>query len=271
MKYSKSLITALFVLLIVAPLAAQIDNITRKEIGVQIGTSFTSIHESRYSNITKRYVQPKYGLYYQKWNDKKRTELLLNYSMTSNVKNPQNLWYKIIHPEVLHTIQRKVGDNWIGGYFHSSTVLNFPKNANGLFGNNPISYTIANSLGLAINRTESFMEKNNNRLEANMGAKVALLSHVIRPIHGHPYPEHFFQEDVFTPTQVGLGKSIPKSGKIRTLNKYQNIKLVLGLNYYHKDHLKIGVQYQGNFQKIKEGRQSSYNAHDLLLRVSYVY
>ena len=79
MKNSKSLITALFVLLFLAPLMAQTDNNSRKEIGVKYGTSFTSINESRYSNLTKKYVQPKYGLYFSKWNNRKRTELMFNY------------------------------------------------------------------------------------------------------------------------------------------------------------------------------------------------
>jgi len=271
MKNSKSLITALFVFLFVAPIIAQEDIITRKEIGIQVGTSFTAIHETRYSNLTKRYVQPKYSLYYQKWNNKKRSEFLLDFTMTTNLKNPQNLWFKIIHPEVLYTYQRKVNKNWIGGYFHSSTVLNFPKNTKKLFGNNPISYTIAQSLGLAVNRTESLIEKTNYRLDANLGTKIALLSHVIRPIHGHPYPEHFLQEDVFTPTRDGLGSSISKSGKIQTLDKYQNMKLTLGLNYIYKNRLKVGFQYQGNFQKIKEGKQSSYKSHDLTLGLGYLF
>jgi len=271
MKNSKSIITALFVFLFIASSTAQKDNITRKEIGVQTGTSFTSVYDSRYSNLTKRYVQPKYGLYYQKWNNKKRTELLLNYTMTTNVENPQNLWYKIIHPEVLYTYQRKANKNWIGGYFHSSTLLNFPKNDKGLFGNNPISYTIAHSLGFAINRTEHLIQHKNHRLEVDMSAKVALLNHVVRPIYGHPYPEHFFQEDVFTPTREGLGSSIFKSGKIKTLDKYQNFKFSLGLNYYFKDHLNIGLQYQGNFQKVKEGKQSSYKLHDLSIGIGYAF
>jgi len=271
MKNSKSFITALFVLLFIVSSSAQKDNNTIKEIGVQTGTSFTSVYDSRYSNLTKRYVQPKYGLYYQKWNNKKRTELLISYTMTTNVEDPLNLWYKIIHPEVLSTYQRKVNKNWIGGYFHSSTLLNFPKNDKGLFGNNPISYTIAHSLGFAINRKENLVIKNNHRLDIDMSAKIALLNHVVRPIYGHPYPEHYFQEDVFSPTREGIGSSIFKSGKINFLDKYQNFKFTLGLNYYFKDHLKIGIQYQGNFQKVNEGKQSIYKSHDLSVGLGYSF
>ena len=271
MKNSKSLITALFVLLFLAPLMAQTDNNSRKEIGVKYGTSFTSINESRYSNLTKKYVQPKYGLYFSKWNNRKRTELMFNYFMTMNVEDPENLWYKIIHPEVLYTYQRKVKNNYIGGYFHSSTLLNFPRNDEGLFGNNPISYTIAHSLGFAINRTENLIENENHRLSLEASAKVALLNHLIRPMYAHPYPEHFFQEDVFNPTREGLEDSIHRSGKITTLNKYQNIKFSLGLNYFLKERVRVGIQYQGNFQRVNLGKPSTYLAHDLMLGMGFIF
>ena len=270
MKNLKLVIIVLFVAIMSISLAAQTDHLHR-EFGIRIGTSFTAYNEARYSAMTKKYFQPKVGLVYTKWNDKKREELSINYTSTFKPSNPNNLWYKIIHPEVNYTYQRKVANTWIGGFYQSSTILNFPKNGQRLFGNNPISYTIANSIGLATDYAETLTENDHQRLDINAGAKVALLSHVIRPIYGHPYPEHYLQEDVFTPTRSGLGKSIPKSGKIRTLDKYQSMKLVLGLNFYHKDHLKIGVQYERNFQKVREGKQSSYKSHDLTLGVSYVY
>ena len=171
---------------------------------------------------------------------------------------------------MLYSYQRNLKNNWIGGYFHSSTLLNFPKNTQKLFGNNPISYTIVQSLGFAANRTENLFEKNNHRLEVSAGGKIALLNHVIRPAYGHPYPEHFLQEDVFNPTQEGLGSSIFKSGKIQSLDKYQNIKLALEFNYIYRKHLKIGIQYQGNFQKINTGKQYFYKSHDLAFGMGYI-
>ena len=270
MKKLKSIITAYFVFLTIITLTAQEDHL-HQEIGIRFGTSFTAYNEARYSAMTKKYIQPKIGLVYSKWNEKKREELSLSYTSTFQPSNPKNLWYKIIHPEVNYTYQRKVDDAWIGGFFQSSTILNFPKNGKKLFGNNPISYTIANSLGVAVDLVEPLLENDNRRLDLILGGRTALLSHVIRPNYGHPYPEHYLQEDVFTPTRSGLGKSIPKSGKLRTLDKFQNMKLVLGLNFYYKDHLKVGVQYERNFQRIKEGKQSTYKSHDLMFGVSYVY
>ena len=115
------------------------------------------------------------------------------------------------------------------------------------------------------------VDKNNRRLDINLGTRIPFMSYLIRPIYGHPYPEHFLQEDVFTPTRNNIGKSIFRSGKVRTIDKYQSIKLVLGLHYYHNDHLKIGMNYEGSIQRVSDGRRLTYSYHDLILNVSYVY
>jgi len=94
---------------------------------------------------------------------------------------------------------------------------------------------------------------------------------VIRPAYGHPYPEHYLQEGVFHPNRSGMGKSIVKSGRLKTVNKYQNIKLVVGLSYYHKDHLKIGLQFSSHLQNYRDGKKLSFQQQQLLLGVSYLY
>lgn len=271
MKNLKSVILILFISFITSSFFAQNDHSLHRELGIRIGASFTTYNEARYSAMTKNYIQPKVGFIYIKMNNKKREELLMSYTSTFKPSNIQNLWYKIINPEVNYTYQRRIANTWIGGFYQSSTILNFPKNGRGLFGNNPISYTIANSLGIAGDFSNILLEKNNRRLDLNTGTKIALLSHVVRPAFGHPYPEHYLQEDIFTPTRDGLGKSIFKSGKIRTIDKYQSIKLVLGLNYYHGDHLKLGINYEGNFQKVREGKRAIYKSNDLIFSVSYIY
>lgn len=271
MKNSNCIITAFFIFLFVTPLSAQKESFLHREIGIRIGTSLTMSKESRFSNMTKRYIQPKFGLAYIKMTDKKREELILSYTSTFKPKNPTSLWYKIINTEVNYTYQRKVKNTWLGGTYQSSTILNFPNNGRGLFGNNPISYTIINSLGIAVDHTQGLLEKNNRRLDINLGTRIPLVSYLIRPIYGHPYPEHFLQEDVFTPTRNNIGKSIFRSGKVRTIDKYQSIKLVLGLHYYHNDHLKIGMNYEGSIQRVSDGKRLTYSYHDLILNVSYVY
>ena len=250
---------------------AQESNPTHREIGVQLGMSLTSMKEQRFSALPKKYVQPRVGFFYGKWNHQKKQELELSYSMNLNVKNPQFLWYKIINPEVSYAYQRKVKDNWLGGYFQSSTLLSFPKNGKKGFGNNPISYTIANSLGIAFDRSFSLRENEKNNWKMDAGVRSTLLSYVIRPHYAHPYPEHFLQEDIFNPTREGMGSSIFKSGKIRTPNKYWGFNLRLGINYFHRDNLKLGFQYRLNVQSSHHQRKMLYRTQDLILGISYLY
>jgi len=75
MKNLKSIITAYFIFLTILTLTAQ-ENHLQREIGIRFGTSFTAYNEARYSAMTKKYFQPKVGLVYSKWNEKKREELI---------------------------------------------------------------------------------------------------------------------------------------------------------------------------------------------------
>jgi len=271
MKNLKLSIIILLVGLTTLPLMAQNKKGFTREIGFSIGTRFSAINEARYSALTKKYIQPKFGFHFNKWNDKTRKSFSVSYSTTQNVAAAKNLWYKVFHPEINYSYQRKVGTTWIGAFYESNTLLLFPKSNTSSFGNNPISYTMANNIGLTVDYSRDIATRGNARFDADLGARVALLSYLVRPIHGHPYPEKFMQEGVFDPNMKGLGKAMIKSGKIRTIDKYNSIKLSFGLNYYHKDHLKVGLRFERNIQKVSEGRRMSFGANDLMMRVSYVY
>ena len=246
-------------------------NPRHKELGLQHGISISSIKDSRLSARTKHLNLSHFAFVYKKWNDHKKESLIISYS--GNFKNPksENLWYKIIHPEVMYSYQRKWKGHFIGGYYHSSTLLSFPISQSGGFGNNPISYTIANSLGIVFNKTQSLLSHGKHSVDLDASAQVALLSYLIRPAYGHPYPEDFLKEDTFNPTQAGLGKSIVKSGKIRSLNKYQSFRLVLGINYYFKDSFKVNATFAFDFQNNSALQKSSILSKDILLGLSYIY
>ena len=173
----------------------------RKTVGIQFGFSHYKIQDSRLSSKAKRYILPRAGFIFSKANAERREELLISYTGNMKPLETQNLWFKIINTDVFYTYQRKSGNTWLGGYFHSSALLNFPRNSiRNTFGNNPISYTINQGLGLAINREETLWSKNEQAISVTASSKVALLNYLIRPAYGaHPYPEHFLQEPYFNP------------------------------------------------------------------------
>jgi len=103
-------------------------------------------------------------------------------------------------------------------------------------------------------------------------SKVALLNYLIRPAYGaHPYPEHFLQEPYFNPTRRGMGASVVKSGKVKTINKYQSIQLTLGFTYFLSNNLSAKVLYAFDLQNNSSGNTSSKLANDLLLQINYNY
>jgi len=252
-------------------LAQETTNPTQKEIGLQFGMSFNSMNEQRFSAITKKYLQPKMGLVYRKQNDKKREELILSFTTTLRPDQPQYMWYKIINTEVNYTYQQRVNDTWVGGFYQSSALLNWATDGRNSFGNNPIAYTISNNLGVAVDRSEEIFSKGKHKFSLDGGVRTTLLSHVIRPHYAHPYPEHFLQEDVFNPNQVGMGKSVAKSGKFRTIDKFLGLNLRLGINYIHNDRWKMGVQYGFNILRNNKVKKMTQKNHDVLLGVSYLY
>jgi len=267
----KKIIFLLFTVLTYTRGTTQEANKLNHEIGVLAGFNITSITDKRFSNLEKKYIQPKLGLVISKWNTQRREEFLISYTTNTAVNNPKNIWYKVIHPEVNYTYQRRVSNMWIGGSFQSSTLLLFPNNGRRLYNNNPISYTIANSLGIAINRSISVLQNEDQKADIGFGFRSSLLTHLIRPAYAHPYPEHYLQEEVFSPTRSGLGKSIVKSGKLKTINKYYNMRLVIGFNYIHGNNVKFNFQYIINIENSNEAKALTQKNHNLIFGVSYLH
>ncbi|MEM9819777.1 MAG: hypothetical protein AAF985_01840 [Bacteroidota bacterium] len=250
---------------------AQTEQGTQRELGLQFGFSLNHIKDARFSTQTKKMMVPTFGLHYRKITPKKRELLQMTFSMNRPSAPTRGLAYKIIHPEVTYTYQRKVNHHWIGGYLQHATLLHFPISTGRLFGNNPISYTIGNSLGLAFDRTFSLGSNADRQLDVALGAKAALLGHIIRPAYGHPYPEYYLQEGVFHPNRSGMGKSLLKSGRLKTVHQYQSIQLVLGLHYYHRHHLKIGLQFSSHLENYRDAKPLSLLQQQVLFSLSYVH
>jgi len=272
MKDLKSLILLPIIMILSLNLTGQ-DSPSKmtKEIGIQLGVSFAQVKEERFSALTKKMIMPQAALIFTRYNDKRREQWELGYT-TSRIKGQSNtLQYKIIRPEITYNYQRQIKGHWVGAFFQSSTLLNLPKSNLPGYVNNPISYTINQSLGLSYSKSSQLHKTDNHVVNFDTEAKMALINYLIRPAYGHPYPDKFLQEKTFNPTKEGMGSAIAKSGKIKTVNKYQSFKVVLGINYIHKDHLKLRVQYAFDMQNNIEHHSSRWLSNDLTVGVSYVY
>jgi len=175
-----------------------------------------------------------------------------------------------IRPEIYYSYERKVKDGiWLGGFFDNNTLLNFPTNTSSVFNSNPISYTIAQSIGPRVSYLKSL---DNNKINLRTSAQVSLLSYVVQPAFGHPYPSQFLEEGKFNPTREGMAWPLTKSGKIATVNKFNSFRVELGFFYHINNSLKIGVDYNLNIQYANTRGKSTYiSNHDIFLGATYIH
>lgn len=240
----------------------------RHTIGVELGYAFANVQESRFSKLTKQIRSPKFGMNYSKENTTTKQVLAVHYTGLGAAQSSKGLLYNLIRPEVNYAYLRKYKMNWVGGFFNSTTLLNMPKSSLVGFGNNPISYTIAQSLGIRLERDHDISIKGKD-VQVSGSSQFSLLSHLIRPAYGHPYPEDFLNEDAFSPTQAGLASSLIKSGKIVSVNKYMSFQISLSISYQFKDHVSAKLIYNSYVEKVRSVQPAQFWGQDVLVGVYY--
>lgn len=235
-------------------------------LNVGFGFSFGKVKDKRISNRSFGNWAPKFTLGYVQANDRRISQIELQFSNYKERGNPL-LNLNFIMSGIYYSYQRKVQDYvWIGGFFDHNTLLNFPRATTWLFNNNPVSYTLAQSIGPKISYGRHF----DGSLESGISAQTALLAYVVRPIFGHPYPSKFMDEKVFNPQLSGLAGPLLRSGKIKTLNAFRNLRLKFGLTYHLSNSIGLSLNYDVDMLYTNaSGKSSSFSAQDLLLRVSY--
>ncbi len=244
--------------------------IAYNEISLDYGIGLTKVKENRYYNGSRHTRLHNFGMAYTIQKERARTTIEMSFA-TNFDRGSKLTWYQIIKPDFTLNHQRKVGEHWVGAYMQTATILNFPVTRVGSFGNNPLSYTIAQNLGVSYRKNFDLPLIEDTSWQGYVDARSSLLNYVIRPAYGHPYPEHFLDEKHFTPTRRGIGTSIAKSGKIRTVDKYQSIHVVLGIRYFINDNMAFGLRYKFDYQGQVSDQSSSLSQHALNLRVSYIY
>ncbi|MGD1892941.1 MAG: hypothetical protein ACFB15_20435 [Cyclobacteriaceae bacterium] len=171
-------------------------------IGVRAGVGFASLEEKRFSSQVQRGVLPTYSMDIETYKNKSRQHLSINFSLTQDYTNQPTLSYALVFPEVRYTYMKALADDWyIGGMFHSFTLLNFPESELTNFVNNSISYTLAQSIGPSLYYQKT---TTNQKISFESECQLGLLSYVVRPAFAHPYPENYLQPDVFSPDRDGM-------------------------------------------------------------------
>lgn len=272
MKYITKLTIAFLLIIFTCTVYGQENiNSQRRSITIKAGLSFNGIKDNRISALKYNSMTPTYGIAFTKWTNTTRQEFDLAFTMHSKVDRSRLLSLKFMRPYFTYSLQKKVNNIWIGGFFNHNTLLTYPSSRTGHFGNNPISYTLANSIGPKISWSNGFDLNNDRKLNITSSLETAVLSYVVRPAFGHPYPDQFLESGDFTPTRKGMAGALVKSGKLMTINKFQSIRLVIGLSYLLSDHVGIGLNLNLDYQRTNDINTSSITTKDVLLSLSYQY
>jgi hypothetical protein len=242
-----------------------------KEITFHVGISRSSLVDKRMSLREKRQFSTIYGLNFTTVKTKSRQQLNVLFTSFKSQTNASQLGLNFIHPTINYSYERKLRNNyWFGGSFDSNVLLTFPNTDTGFFVNNPISYTMAYSLSPKISWNHQTSVKSKD-VFLNSSAEVALLTYLIRPAFGHPYPEKFLEEGTFSPTRSNIALPLLRSGKIKSVHNFQSIKIKLGVQLFLTDSVGIGVHFQGNLVHERAKQSIDYRDQTLTLGVSYRY
>lgn len=266
----KFILSIAITLVFVGTLIGQ-ENSIRNEITIKVGFSRTAIKDARISALTQKTWSPKYGMSYRKANAKRISQLDFEFTNV-NSKNGTLLNLSSIIPKVNYSYKRKVDNGlWVGGFIDHITLLNFPKTRTSLFNNNTISYLMTASIGPSISYDKSDLF-GVDKLNFRTDAQAPLLSYVIQPEFGHPYPRKYLEQDTFSPTRDGLAGPLLKSGRLVTINKFRSLNISFSFQYLVSD--KIGFSLNLNSQLLyanTTNKALSLNNQDILFGTTYFH
>ena len=239
-----------------------------KTITLGLGKSFHQIKDERLSMRTHSKDGIKFLLGFRSESERTRQDVAIAAYLNFKATRESFFDLNFIRPQFQYALEKKVGNHWIGGQFSHETFLLVPKTRTGHFSNNPISYTMINSLSPRITFDYgNVLLGRSFDLETSFSAP--LLSYVVRPAYGHPYPEGFLKEGVFTPTREGMGARLITSGQLLSLDKYIGLQLVTRFTYYLNDSFQMGVQVNFEYSNVDGLQPVKYTTQEVLFTMSY--
>lgn len=247
------------------------ETINRNELTVKFGFSHTAIQDSRISAITQSAWSPKYGVSYRKINHERISQIDFHFTQARSDNNTLLGMVSII-PQVSYSYLRKTKNGlWLGGFLDHTTLLNFPKTSSGLYNNNPINYLLTASIGpsFAYDKSEIFGIQ---KMRFDSKFQTPILSYVIQPEFGHPYPKKYLEHDTFSPTRSGLAGPLLKSGRVVSINKFRSLNISLGFHYQVSDKVDLSLNLNTQLLYANTTNKSlSMNNYDVLFGASYIH
>lgn len=246
------------------------NNLKNRDLTIKIGLSKAHLQDARLSGKTHRSWAPKYSISHVETKENSRNHFQVDFISMKFSKSNKFFNIRSIHSNVHFAYQRKVADGtWFGGYINSISLVNLPKNpGQTFFVNNPVSYTISKSLGPSMTYSHGF--KNDFNISSTI--QMATLSYVIQPIYGHPYPEKYLEEGVFSPAKGKMAGPILRSGKFLSFKKFGHLNIQMSLFYVFNNNFKAGVDYNySNYMANANGKVVKMKNQDIFLTTGLFY
>lgn len=245
-------------------------SIKRRDVTLKIGLSRALVMDKRLSGIEHKSWGPRYSISHTEFTQNSRTHFQVDFANPTGSPSSKIFRLKTVNSNVQLTYQRQMAEGvWVGGFMNTHTLINFPKSAlASFFTNNPISYTLTQSIGPAVSFTPGF----NSEAPSTGTVQAAALSYVIQPIYGHPYPEKYFKEGVFDPNRTNMTLPLLKSGQLRTVNKLAHFNVQMSLYYVFSNNFKLGMDYNyGYFMANTSGKPVKMKNNDVFVTTGFLY
>ncbi len=249
----KSKLTLIALFLCIGQVYSQSDTTSSRGITINYSFNNESFEDTRFSFRNR--VEPGFTssllLFWKK--NRSRHSFRLGFGKNFPQRAGELVAFNNLRPEFIYTYQREIANWYVGGYFGLGSLLSFPT---GLWaGNNNISYSIWGSVGLAT-EFQKRLPFNNERFAIFSRLRIPIVSYVIRPSYGLPYPEDFIEDGVFNFQREGMGRYVLSSGNLNSLNTFQKAYFEVGFSsYFAKKRHEIGLSYILDYLKIDEVKE----------------
>lgn len=156
--------------------------------------------------------------------------------------------------------------HYLGFFVDNGNSLLFPRGR--WSENNTISYALWASTGVAYHWKKS-ISFNTQTVLITLDAATSLFSYVVRPVQGYPYPENFLKDGIFNVERAGMAKYLLTSGKLRTINSFNNIttKASIAIPFGEKAH-QVGINYAWRYFHIGNDRPIWATQHQLSIQTT---
>jgi hypothetical protein len=239
---------------------------------VRIGLSHTHIQDHRMSAVAQHAWSPKYEVGYRQTSEKRISQIRMQFT-SINSNSGSLLSLRSIKPAIYYSYERQVQTGiWVGGFIDHSTLLNFPSTRTALYNNNPIAYHIGQSIGPRLTYSSPISAPKGGDIGYSVSGQAALLSYMIQPAYGHPYPERYLQAYTFSPTRAGMAGPLLRSGKVRTINAVRSFRLEMGVFFYLSDKVMFSIDYNADVLYANtQGKALHTHTHDIYVGASYIH